>query len=50
MERVDVKCGFSCNNRCLFCVQGEKRSEYPDKTTDELRAVLEKAIRENKLR
>ena len=23
--RADVKVGFSCNNRCVFCAQGEKR-------------------------
>lgn len=26
MNRVDLKLGFACNNRCLFCVQGNKRS------------------------
>ena len=26
MERADVKIGFACNNRCQFCVQGEKRN------------------------
>lgn len=25
MSRADVKVGFACNNRCLFCAQGEKR-------------------------
>jgi len=42
-RRVDVKVGFSCNNRCTFCVQGDKRFEHPDKTTEELFAVLEDA-------
>jgi len=23
--RVDLKVGFACNNRCVFCAQGEKR-------------------------
>jgi pyruvate-formate lyase-activating enzyme len=39
-SRLDVKLGFSCNNRCLFCVQGDKRTRYPDKTTDEIREIL----------
>jgi MoaA/NifB/PqqE/SkfB family radical SAM enzyme len=25
-ERVDIKIGFACNNRCVFCVQGDKRA------------------------
>ena len=24
--RADVKVGFACNNRCVFCAQGDKRS------------------------
>ena len=27
MSRADVKVGFACNNRCVFCAQGEKRRE-----------------------
>jgi tRNA A37 methylthiotransferase MiaB len=23
--RADVKVGFACNNRCVFCAQGDKR-------------------------
>ena len=42
-SRVDIKTGFQCNNRCTFCVQGDKRFEYPDKTTDELMRVLDDA-------
>ncbi len=26
-ERTDLKVGFACNNRCVFCAQGEKRRE-----------------------
>jgi MoaA/NifB/PqqE/SkfB family radical SAM enzyme len=25
VRRADVKVGFACNNRCLFCAQGDKR-------------------------
>lgn len=31
MERIDLKIGFSCNNACLFCVQGRKRKNFGDK-------------------
>lgn len=27
MSRADLKVGFACNNRCVFCAQGEKRRE-----------------------
>lgn len=43
VRRVDIKTGFSCNNRCRFCVQGDKRDEYSDKSTDEVRDILELA-------
>ncbi len=39
-RRIDLKVGFQCNNRCKFCVQGDKRYHYPDKTTDELKQLL----------
>ncbi len=40
-ERLDLKVGFSCNNRCRFCVQGDKRTRYGDRSTEELIAILE---------
>ena len=33
VRRIDVKVGFQCNNRCRFCVQGDKRDECDDKST-----------------
>jgi MoaA/NifB/PqqE/SkfB family radical SAM enzyme len=39
-ERIDLKVGFACNNHCVFCVQGDKRSRYSPRTFDELRGVL----------
>lgn len=42
-ERVDIKTGWNCNNRCLFCVQGDKRSLYGNKTTEEVKKLLEEA-------
>ena len=41
--RLDLKLGFSCNNRCRFCVQGHKRFELPDRETAEAIALLEQA-------
>jgi molybdenum cofactor biosynthesis enzyme MoaA len=42
-RRVDVKVGFSCNNRCVFCVQGDKRSRIGDLTTGEVKKTLDEA-------
>ncbi len=39
-ERIDLKVTFSCNNRCCFCVQGEKRARYTPPPTEHLKAVL----------
>jgi len=39
-DRVDLKLGFSCNNRCRFCVQGDKRLRLADLDTAELRIRL----------
>jgi MoaA/NifB/PqqE/SkfB family radical SAM enzyme len=43
MERVDVKTGFCCNNRCAFCVQGQKRKTYGNRSTEEVRDTLRQA-------
>lgn len=42
-ERVDIKTGWNCNNRCLFCVQGDKRNTFGNKTTEEVFKLLEEA-------
>ncbi len=39
-NRIDLKLGFSCNNRCRFCVQGDKRHRLADLDTAELRKRL----------
>jgi MoaA/NifB/PqqE/SkfB family radical SAM enzyme len=39
--RLDLKLGFSCNNRCRFCVQGDKRFRLPDRSTEEAIELLE---------
>jgi len=43
MRRIDVKVGFQCNNHCIFCVQGDKRKKYPDKTTEEIKKILKES-------
>jgi MoaA/NifB/PqqE/SkfB family radical SAM enzyme len=45
VQRVDVKLSFSCNNHCRFCVQGDKRLHYPDRSTAEARRILRQARR-----
>ena len=42
MQRVDLKCGFLCNNNCLFCVQAHKKS-VGNKPLAELKADLDEA-------
>lgn len=39
-KRADVKVGFACNNRCLFCAQGHKREGCAHVPFDELRARM----------
>jgi len=45
-ERIDIKTGWKCNNRCLFCVQGNKRAIYGNKTTDEVKQLLREGRRD----
>lgn len=40
LPRADIKVGFACNNRCVFCAQGEKRSECGAVPFEELVARL----------
>jgi MoaA/NifB/PqqE/SkfB family radical SAM enzyme len=46
MKRADIKVSFSCNNHCLFCVQGKKREEIRDKTFQEIKQEMRQAIRD----
>jgi len=43
MKRVDIKANFSCNNKCVFCVQGNKRYKYEDKSTERVKEILKEA-------
>lgn len=44
-QRLDLKLTFQCNNRCVFCVQGDKRDHEPDRADAQIRSEL-KARRE----
>ena len=39
-DRIDVKVGFACNNRCRFCVQGMKRVHHGKRSPEELGEIL----------
>lgn len=41
-KRVDIKIGFQCNNHCRFCIQGDKRNKFPNKTAEEVKNILKK--------
>lgn len=43
MKRADIKTSFSCNNHCRFCVQGNKRELYRDRTTAAVKKILRQA-------
>lgn len=45
-KRIDIKVGFSCNNHCLHCVQGNKRDMLPDKDTEDIKKMLWKSRHE----
>ena len=45
MQRVDIKLGFSCNNRCEFCVQGDKRQRHGTRPWERVRQDLREGRR-----
>lgn len=49
MKRIDLKIGFQCNNRCQFCVQGNKREKYPNRTIEEINKELEQGINDGSI-
>lgn len=46
MKKADLKVGFSCNNHCLFCVQGRKRTEFKDKDIKQIKKEMKEAAGE----
>ncbi len=47
MNRADIKVGFACNNRCTFCVQGDKRLHEPPLSTEEILRRMAEARKRN---
>lgn len=43
MKRVDIKIGFNCNNLCQFCVQGDKRYKFANKSLKDIEQALGQA-------
>jgi MoaA/NifB/PqqE/SkfB family radical SAM enzyme len=48
MKRTDIKIGFRCNNRCKFCVQGDKRELLAAKDFKEIEKDLREAFGKGK--
>jgi len=48
MKRIDLKIGFLCNNRCKFCVQGDKRNTYGNRKTKNLKKMIHQSVGEYK--
>jgi len=46
MKRIDLKIGFLCNNRCKFCVQGEKRNIYGNRKMKDLKKIIHETVGE----
>ena len=46
MKKADLKVGFSCNNHCRFCVQGDKRTKFGDKDTERIKKEMEEAVKD----
>jgi len=40
-NRLDLKVGYNCNNYCRHCVIGDKRFFIPDRTTRQIKDILD---------
>jgi MoaA/NifB/PqqE/SkfB family radical SAM enzyme len=45
MRRIDIKCGYHCNNRCRFCVQGDKRKTIGTRARESIIQDIKEARR-----
>lgn len=43
LKRIDIKAGYDCNNNCIFCVLGDLRKHFADKTTAEIKKDIDSA-------
>jgi sulfatase maturation enzyme AslB (radical SAM superfamily) len=41
-RRVDIKLGFKCNNFCRFCIQADKRDNFSEKSSLEVKEILKR--------
>jgi MoaA/NifB/PqqE/SkfB family radical SAM enzyme len=41
MKTLDLKVGYSCNNNCKHCVIGSKRYAFKDRSTNEIKEIME---------
>lgn len=46
MKTADIKTGGLCNNRCVFCAQGEVKKLAGNKSTGEIKKILKEAKRD----
>lgn len=46
VKRIDIKITFKCNNHCVFCVLGDQKRNYSDRTGDEIKAILDSSRNE----
>lgn len=42
-KKIDLKIGFQCNNKCHFCVQGEKRGSFGNKPYELIKKEIDEA-------
>ena len=47
MKRIDIKLGYACNNKCRFCIIGNRREIIPDKPTSQVISELNFAKKKN---
>lgn len=43
IKKVDIKVGYTCNNFCKHCVAGDKRGYTQDRSTNEIKQILEES-------
>lgn len=39
-NRLVIRLGLTCNNRCKFCVFGKERKKFPDRTEKQIKKIL----------
>ncbi|MFC1474752.1 radical SAM protein [bacterium] len=44
INKVDIKVGYTCNNFCKHCVVGNRREYIQDRSTNEIKQILEESV------